>query len=99
MKPCKCGKFSMLGEQNTRFFVCCSNPLCWDGPARDTQAEAEAAWDLLMSEEPKKAVRMPVALAAGKWGVMVVCNDGSAFDIEDQFWIPVAAIPGTEADK
>jgi hypothetical protein len=92
----------MPGQLDTRFFVCCSNSICWVGPTRDTQAEAEAAWDMLMGDN--NAVRKPIQMITTGDAVFVMCDDGQGFvsysdDPKGALWHAWPPIPETKADK
>lgn len=98
MKPCKCGKPSMLfGNLEKRLYVGCTKNGCWAGPSCDTAEEAEAEWDKLMGDEP---VRKPVGICSSDKIILAVCDDGSVFLYSmSSSWEKIEPIPGTAEDK
>ncbi len=76
---CKCGGDAKLhGTIHKRFISCAFHTDCWVGPARDTEAEAIAAWNALMAPTPAPdpaagtvRVRMPVGVDENGY----VCGD------------------------
>jgi hypothetical protein len=103
MKPCKCGKSPRIGAITERgFYVeCQGTEYCWSGPLRDTEEEAEAAWDELMDgEEPN---RKPIAVSICSIGKTLYSlrDDGAIFWTSDTVkgWRLHDPVPGTEAGK
>ena len=107
IEKCKeCGSVLVMRSYGSSRRVECIVFGCWTGPLRDTEEEAEEAWNKIMGESDESVelssdkMRTPIALAADKSGVIVVCNDGTAFVIEERgIWRQVSSIPGTKADK
>ncbi len=60
----------------SEFYIHCNGGGCWEGPARNTEVGAIAAWNALMARAnpiPEGAVRVEIPVHYKTW------DDGSAF--------------------